>query len=176
MGPRGGFHFLHLIGGMICLALFFAVLLGLLFLALGIARKKGWLPKRPFGPGGPGHHGPGRHGPRHEPGAPHGPGPHEALRILDERLARSEIEIDDYLARRDALTGNRFPPFQQPPHSPHTPPHGPGPHTPGPHTPPPPAGPGAPEHDGPPMHPVADHPAAPPHPDQPGPEDPRSPA
>lgn len=171
MGPRGGFHFLHLIGGMICLALFIAVLLGLLFLALGIARKKGWLPKRPFGPGGPGHHGPGRHGPRHEPGAPHGPGPHEALRILDERLARSEIEIDDYLARRDALTGNRFPPFQQPPHSPHTPPH-----TPGPHTPPPPAGPGAPEHDGPPMPPVADHPAAPPHPDQPGPEGPRSPA
>ncbi|MCW3156420.1 hypothetical protein [Micropruina sonneratiae] len=151
MGPRGGFHFLHLIGGMICLALFFAVLLGLLFLALRIARKKGLLPKRPFGPG---HHGPGPRGPRHEPGAPpHGPGPHEALRILDERLARSEIEIDDYQARRDALTGNRFPPFQQPPHSPHTPP---GP-------------------DGPPMPPVADHPTAPPHPAGPDTDAPRPP-
>ena len=112
MGPRGGggFGFLHVIAGMVGLALFVAFMVGLLALALGIARKKGWGPRWKPGPG-PGH------GPHHEPGAPpHGsPGPWEAQRILDERLARGEIEIDDYKARRDALTGNSFPPFHQPP-------------------------------------------------------------
>ena len=102
MGPRGGggFGFLHVIAGMVGLALFVAFMVGLLALALGIARKKGWGPRWKPGPG-PGH------GPHHEPGAPpHGsPGPWEAQRILDERLARGEIEIDDYHARRNALDG-----------------------------------------------------------------------
>ena len=121
MGPRGGggFGFLHLIAGLVGFALFVAIVLGLVALALGIARKKGWVPR--WKPG----HGPGR-GPRHEPGAsPHGsPGPWEAVRILDERLARGEIEIDDYHARRNALDGAGYPPFQQPPRPPGPP--GPG--------------------------------------------------
>jgi putative membrane protein len=96
-----------------------AVVLGLVALAFAIARKKGWLPSR---------HRPG-HGHHHEPGAPPPgpPGPGEALRILDERLARGEIEIADYQARRAALTGASYPPFQQPPPSPPTPPGGPAP-------------------------------------------------
>lgn len=113
MGPRGGggFGFLHMIAGLVGAAVFLVVLLGLAVLAYKIARKKGWVSPR---------HRPG-HGPRrHEPGAPPAgpPGPWDALRILDERLARGEIEIPDYQARRDALTGNSFPPFHQPPNPP----------------------------------------------------------
>ena len=115
MGPRGGggFGFLHMIGGLVGMVLFLAILLGLAALAYKFARKKGWVS---------GGHRPG-HGPRHEPGAPPpGPGPWEALRILDERLARGEIEIADYQARRDALTGTSYPPFHQPPTPPGPPP------------------------------------------------------
>ncbi len=53
--------------------------------------------------------------PHWQPGA--GPGPHPgpptpqppltAVQILDERLARGDIEVDDYLTRRAALTGDR---------------------------------------------------------------------
>lgn len=114
MGPRGGggFGFLHMIGGLVGMVLFLAILLGLAALAYKFARKKGWVS---------GGHRPG-HGPRHEPGAPPpGPGPWEALRILDERLARGEIEIADYQARRDALTGTGYPPFHQPPAPPTAP-------------------------------------------------------
>lgn len=111
MGPRGGgggggFGFLHMIGGLIGMALFFAVLLGLAALVYKIAVKKGWVKLHHRGP----------HGHRPEPGGPPQHHPGDALRILDERLARGEIEIDDYKARRDALTGNSFPPFHQPPH------------------------------------------------------------
>lgn len=109
MGPRGGgggFGFLHVLAGLFGMALFFALLLGMALLAYKLAVKKGWLPGRP-------HRGP--HGARPEPGAPHATQPGDALRILDERLARGEIEIADYKARRDALTGNSFPPFHQPP-------------------------------------------------------------
>lgn len=116
MGPRGGggFGFLHMIAGMVGMVLFLAVLLGLAALAFKLARKKGWVPAR---------HRP-VHGHRHEPGAPPPgqPGPWEALRILDERLARGDIEIADYHARREALTGAGYPPFQQPPTPPGPPP------------------------------------------------------
>ena len=108
MGPRGGgggFGFLHMIGGLIGMALFFAVLLGLAALVYKIAVKKGWVKRHHRGP----------HGHRPEPGGPPQHHPGDALRILDERLARGEIEIDDYKGRRDALTGNSFPPFHQPP-------------------------------------------------------------
>lgn len=36
---------------------------------------------------------------------PHQPPAGDAMRILDERLARGEIEIDDYVARRSVLMG-----------------------------------------------------------------------
>ena len=107
MGPRGGggYGFLHLIGGMVGMAICLAVLVGLALLAWKIAKRKGWVS-------------PGR-GPHHEAGAPHPPhpghGPVSALRILDERLARGEIEVDDYRVRRDALLSGGYPPFQQPP-------------------------------------------------------------
>ncbi len=39
-------------------------------------------------------------------GAPGGPGP-EPLRILDERLARGEIEEEEYKRRRDLIKGNQ---------------------------------------------------------------------
>ncbi len=120
MGPRGGgggfgFGFLHVIGSLIGMALFLALLALLAGLVFKVAVKKGWVRK-------PRHHGHGPHGHRPEPGGPSPQHPHEALRILDERLARSEIEIDDYKARRDALTGNSFPPFHQPPQPPVEPP------------------------------------------------------
>ncbi|MGB4628765.1 MAG: hypothetical protein WBH64_04795, partial [Propionicimonas sp.] len=62
----------------------------------------------------------------HHPG--HVPPPPEAtasnaFQILDERLARGEIEVDDYLSRRAALSGDRPngaeyrpDPAPQPPH------------------------------------------------------------
>lgn len=63
MGPRGGgggFGFLHMIGGLIGMALFFAVLLGLAALVYKIAVKKGWVKRHHRGP----------HGHRPEPGGP----------------------------------------------------------------------------------------------------------
>lgn len=48
------------------------------------------------------------HGQPPMPGTPGGPPPGvpmDALRILDERLARGDIEVADYAARRRALTG-----------------------------------------------------------------------
>ena len=49
-------------------------------------------------------HGAGDRGARTEPPATRGP---DALAILDERLARGEIDEDDYRRRRDALREGR---------------------------------------------------------------------
>lgn len=40
---------------------------------------------------------------RGEPQSPSGTGSSDALRILDERFARGEIEVDEYTKRRDLL-------------------------------------------------------------------------
>jgi len=52
--------------------------------------------------------------------------PSNALQILEERLARGEIDVEDYLSRRAALLGDRpngteFNPGQQPPQPPEPP-------------------------------------------------------
>ena len=109
-GPNIFFGMVH---GLFTLAL----LAGLAVLIIMIVKKKkGMHP----GPGFmPGHH------PLHQP--PMG----DALRILDERLARGEIEVDDYMARRTALLGDRAPGMdyrghaEQPPAPPTPPPPGP---------------------------------------------------
>ena len=44
-------------------------------------------------------------GPKGFHGHHHGPPMPPALQVLDERLARGEIEIDDYVARRAAMLG-----------------------------------------------------------------------
>ena len=120
MGPRGGgagFGFPHMIVGMMSAAILFALFAALVLLAVKLAKKKGWIGRH--------HHDPHHHGPNPEPGAPNPPqtGPPDAQQILDERLARGEIEVDDYRIRRDALSGNSYPPFNQPPTPPVGPPH-----------------------------------------------------
>ncbi|MGC3954859.1 MAG: hypothetical protein QM804_11565 [Propionicimonas sp.] len=56
-------------------------------------------PAQPHWQPGPGH-----------PGQPPTPQPPaNAVQILDERLARGDLEVDDYLARRAALLGDRPP-------------------------------------------------------------------
>ena len=102
-----GFHpFFGLISGLFCLALGLAVAVAITFFVMALFKKRGkgfggrggwgrggWGPGGAGMPGGPRHH----HGPRP---------PFEALRLLDERLARSEIDVDDYLARRSVLLGD----------------------------------------------------------------------
>lgn len=48
--------------------------------------------------------------------------PPDALRILDERLARGDIDVTDYEARRRALTGDGRQPPTAPPTAPPAPP------------------------------------------------------
>jgi len=164
MGPRGGggHSFLPAIAGLFGMLLFLAILAGLAALAWKLAKKKGWISK-------------GAHAPGHEPGAPQ---PHQwstsdAQRILDKRLAKGEIEVEDYKIRRDVLSGNSYPPFHQPPQP--GPDRQPGPEgsspTPWPTppvgnhpTPQPHPSPGEPDETPPPTPPVGDHPTAPPHP------------
>lgn len=67
------------------------VVLGLLALLTYYLIKKS---KGQTGPGRVGHHG------HHRPPMP------PALQILDERLARGEIEVEDYMTRKTALLGN----------------------------------------------------------------------
>lgn len=105
----------------------------MLALALAIALLVLWLLKRRKGAHShhaPGTHSPGQHG--WQPGGPPGPQPFaaqppaNALQILDERLARGDIDVDDYLTRRSALLGDRpngteFAPGGQPPQPPRPP-------------------------------------------------------
>ena len=76
----------------------------MLLLALAVALLVLWLLKRKGGP---------RHHSAHHPGWQPGPPPFppqpssSALQILEERLARGDIDVDDYLSRRSALLGDR---------------------------------------------------------------------
>lgn len=83
------------------------VVLGLiaLFVVYLVKKSKG----KQFGPGPMGHH------PHHRPPMP------PALQILDERLARGEIEVEDYMTRRAALLGGGGPTNEWTPQAP-TPP------------------------------------------------------
>lgn len=64
----------------------------------GFAPQPLWQPgSGPVPPGGP------------QPGHPPVPQPANAVQILDDRLARGDIDVDDYLTRRAALLGDRPP-------------------------------------------------------------------
>jgi putative membrane protein len=82
--------FMGFIGTLVVLAL-----IALLVVALVKKAKR-----RKFGPGGPGPMG---YHPHHRPPMP------PALQILDERLARGEIEVEDYMTRKTALLGSNGP-------------------------------------------------------------------
>lgn len=101
--------FLGIISGLLCLAVALAVAVGITFLVMALVKKrrKAFFGEGETGPGGWRPGGPWGHGPGHRHHG-HGPRPpFEALRILDERLARSEIDVDDYLTRRTVLLGDR---------------------------------------------------------------------
>lgn len=95
----------------------------MLLLGLAIALLVIWLLKRRKG-GQPHHlnHQGWHAGPPPFPPQP----PSSALQILEERLARGDIDVDDYLSRRAALLGDRpngteFTPGTQPPQPPDPP-------------------------------------------------------
>lgn len=94
-GPgRGGGTFLHLLGTGIASLIALAVLVALVVVIVKLA--KGWRPKGQL-PGW---------APSTPAGAPVAADPTDsALTILSERLAKGEIEVDDYYARRTALHG-----------------------------------------------------------------------
>ncbi len=98
---RPSHHLPSLLGPLLSIA--FLVLLVLVVAGLVL-----WLVKRrQTAKGQPGAH---PH-PHWQPGAPPGPPPGpqppvNALQILDERLARGDVEVDDYLTRRAALLGD----------------------------------------------------------------------
>ncbi len=84
----------------------------LVLVTLAVAALVWWLIRR--GKAGKAGLGPQPHG--HQSPGPHaGPGPippvppANALQILDERLARGDLDVDDYLTRRAALLGDRPP-------------------------------------------------------------------
>lgn len=104
-----------LFAGLLHLVFVLAVIGGLVFLLVSLLKRRdrpgsggnaknwgvfGYTPDDPHSPGGHGKSGRGWHhrGPRP---------PFEALRILDERFARSELDVDDYLTRRTVLLGGR---------------------------------------------------------------------
>lgn len=43
-----------------------------------------------------------------QPGGPKAPVPVSAMQLLDERLAKGEVDVEDYLTRRAALLGETF--------------------------------------------------------------------
>lgn len=93
-GPAGGMYggsmmwgFMGFIGTLVVLTLI------ALFVVFLVKKAKG----KNFGPGG----GPMAH--HHRPPMP------PALQILDERLARGEIEVEDYMTRKAALLGSNGP-------------------------------------------------------------------
>lgn len=77
---------LHLVFGFISFFATLAVLAFLAFVIIRVIKKKGGWNRLHFDP----------------PPAPPAPGP-DALRILDDRLARGDISVEDYTARRNAL-------------------------------------------------------------------------
>ncbi len=94
-GPGGGMYggsllwgFMGFIGTLVVLTL---IALFVLFLVKKAKGKK-------FGPGAPG-----PMGHYHRPPMP------PAVQILDERLARGEIEVEDYMTRKAALLGGSGP-------------------------------------------------------------------
>jgi putative membrane protein len=106
----------------------------LVLLTLAVAALAWWLIRRRKGRAGFEPH-PRWHG---GPPVPHPgagpvpvPPPVSALQILDERLARGDLDVDDYLTRRAALLGDRPPngtEFEHgqpsPPETPHSDPAG----------------------------------------------------
>lgn len=99
-------------GAWVLLILFWAAIVSLIAVGLVFAiRALG----RPAAAHGPSAHGPAASGP---PAHVHAdPPPPYAQQILDERLARGEIEIDEYRLRRDELRGVSQPP-EAPPETP----------------------------------------------------------
>lgn len=84
----------------------------LVLLALAIAALVWWLLKRRKGTGAgfvPGPPWPPGSDPLPQPGQRPVPQPANAMQILDERLARGDVDVDDYLTRRAALLGDRPP-------------------------------------------------------------------
>lgn len=110
MGPRGGgyggFHLImSLFAGFIGLLLTAAVV----YLIVRLVQKKGG--PRPFVDDLRQH--------AHHATAPQMP---DALRILDERLARGDIDVDDYTTRRNALVSGGYGNFRPEPAAPQDPP------------------------------------------------------
>ncbi len=90
----------------------FGSLLAIAFLILlvgAVAALVWWLIRRRRTAGAFQPHPPWQPGPATSPGPPMPQPPANAVQILDERLARGEIEVDDYLTRRAALLGDRPP-------------------------------------------------------------------
>lgn len=84
----------------------------LVLLAIAVAALVWWLVSRRRAKAHPGPGNPPRWqpGPAPHPGPPPAPRPPaNAVQILDERLARGDIDVDDYLTRRAALLGDRPP-------------------------------------------------------------------
>lgn len=95
---RPSHHLPSLLGPLVSIVL-------LVLLVLAVAGLIWWLVKRRQAPKAP-------PGPRPQaywqPGPPVAPQqPANAVQILDERLARGDIDVDDYLTRRAALLGDR---------------------------------------------------------------------
>ena len=96
-GRGGGMSLLHIIASGIGSLIALAVLVALVVLIIKLLT--GWRPKGRYAGWAPQ-----AAAPAAAPAAPEDP-TDSALRILNERLANGEIEVDDYYARRTALKG-----------------------------------------------------------------------